>query len=42
MTILKLRKHIDIEKSIGNIKINTIHMCNPAKKKHKNWTELHL
>ena len=42
MTILTLKKHIDIEKSIGNIKIDTIHMCDPAKMKHKKWTELHL
>lgn len=42
MTIFKFKKRIEIEKSIGNIKLETFHYGSYEGGKHKDWTELHL
>ena len=41
MKVLKIKRHIEISKTIGNIHINTFHYASFDNGKHKNWTELH-
>ena len=42
MRILKFKKRIDIDKSIGNLKLQTFHYGSFEKGKSKHWTELSL
>lgn len=42
MTIFKFKKRVEIEKSIGNLKLETFHYGSYEGGKHKDWTELHL
>ena len=42
MTIFKFKKRVEIEKSIGNLKLETFHYGSYEGGKHDNWTELHL
>ena len=41
MKVLKFKKHIEIDKTIGNIHINTFHYSSRENGKPKHWTELH-
>lgn len=41
MKVCKFKKHIEIDKTIGNIHINTFHYDSYENDKHKHWTELH-
>lgn len=41
MKVLKFKKGIDINKTIGNIRIETFHYGSCEKNKLKLWTELH-
>lgn len=40
MKLLKFKRHIDIDKKIGNIHISTFHYCSYDNGKSKYWTEL--
>lgn len=42
MTIFKFKKRVEIEKSIGNLKLETFHYGSYEGGKHEDWTELHL
>ena len=42
MIIFKFKKRIDIDKHIGNLKLETFHYGSYENGKHKDWTELHL
>lgn len=41
MKVLKFKKRIEIDKTIGNFHIETFHYGSFENGKHKNWTELH-
>ena len=41
MTIFKTKKRIDIDKSIGNMRITTINYGKYEDDKYKTWTEIH-
>lgn len=41
MKVLKFKKRIEIDKTIGNFHIETFHYSSFENDKHKNWTELH-
>ena len=41
MKLLKFKKRIEIDKTIGNIHINTFRYGSYENDKHKHWTELH-
>lgn len=40
MKLLKFKRNIDIDKTIGNIHIDTCHYGSYENGKHKSWTEL--
>lgn len=42
MKIFKFKKRIDIDKSIGNLRLETFHYGSYENGKHKNWSELCL
>lgn len=42
MKIFKFKKRVDIDKAIGNLKLQTFHYCSFENEKSKNWTELCL
>ena len=42
MTIFKFKKRVEINKSIGNLKLETFHYGSYEGGKPKDWTELHL
>ena len=42
MTILKFKKRVEIKKSIGNLKLETLHHGFYVNEKYKEWTELYL
>lgn len=41
MKVLKFKRHIEIDKTIGNFYIITLHFGSFENDKHKDWTELH-
>ena len=41
MKVLKFKKRIEIDKKIGNFRIDTFHHSSFENNKHKHWTELH-
>ena len=41
MKVWKFKRHIEIDRTIGNIHIETFHYGSFENDKHKQWTELH-
>ena len=41
MRVLKFKRRIEIDKTIGNFRINTFHYGSYENDKPKHWTELH-
>ena len=42
MTIFKFKKRVEFKKSIGNLKLETLHYGSYVDEKYKEWTGLHL
>lgn len=42
MKVFKFKRHIEIDKTIGNIHIETFYYGSYENDKHKHWTELHF
>lgn len=40
MKICKFKKRVEIDKTIGNFRLETFHYSSYENDKHKNWTEL--